>query len=556
MAQISSASAQSARWRMVLNTAIVMAGTLLSRVLGVVREAIFSRQFGTSAEFGAFRATFTILDMLYLVIIGGALGSALIPVFSRMIQQEDEERAWELANTVLTMAFLVFTALAALVAIFARPLVTLTVAAGYVEQTELIDLAVDLMRLMLIQPLLLGLGGLMMALLQSFERFTLPAIAFNVYNLSIIAAAALLAPRASNPRDAVEALAWGVMLGALLYLLVQVPGVIKAGLRFRPTLSWRMPEVRRIGQLLAPRLLGQSALQINIIVMIALIGLLSPSAQAANGYAFQLLMLPHGILAISMGTVMFPRLTRLFAANQIAELRTVALQTLRLVLWLTVPAAVLLAVLHVPIVRLLFQGGKFDEESLRLTGRALLFYTPGAIGLAGAEIVIRTFYATEDTRTPVIVGVLTIALNAALAYNFVRLLPDIGLVALAYSLTNMLEFGVLLIVLLIRLRRLSGDPSATDTPALLRAALTIGASTLGLLLVAIAAIRLSATYVPGLTYGSAYGTGNDFFVLAGWLALAGGLSVGVYALISTVLRAPEMREVWALVRRRREKTKK
>ena len=551
MAQLSSAGRQSARWRVALNTAIVMVGTLLSRALGVVREAIYSRQFGTGPEFGAFRATFTILDMLYLVIIGGALGSALIPVFSRLIHEQEQDRAWELANTVLTLAFVAFTALAALVAIFARPLLTLTVAVGYVEQTELIDLSVHLMRLMLVQPLLLGLGGLMMALLQSFERFTLPAIAFNVYNLAIIAAAALLAPRYSDPRAAVESLAWGVMAGALLYLLVQLPGVIKAGLRFRPTLHWRMPEVQRIGRLLAPRLLGQSALQINIIVMIALIGLLSPSAQAANGYAYQLLMLPHGILAISMGTVMFPRLTRLFAAGQIVELRAAALETLRLVLWLTVPAAVLLAVLHVPIVRLLFQGGKFDEESLRLTGRALLFYTPGAIGLAGAEIVIRTFYAMEDTRTPVTVGVLTIALNAALAYNFIRVIPDIGLVALSYSLTNLLEFGVLFVILLVRLRRLSAGASQQQPSLIGRAALTIGASTLGLLLTALGLMRVSSAYVPGLDYNSAYGRGADFFVLTGWLALAGGLSFGVYLLISGLLRAPEIRQVWALARRRK-----
>lgn len=552
MAQVSPVAGQAARWRIVLNTAIVMGGTLLSRLLGVIREAIFSRQFGTSPEFGAFRATFTILDMLYLVIIGGALGSALIPVFSRLIHEQEDERAWELANTVLTLSFVAFTVLAALAGIFARPLLTLTVAAGYVEQTELIDLVVHLMRLMLIQPLLLGMGGLMMALLQSFERFTLPAIAFNVYNLAIIAAALLLAPRASDPRGAVEALAWGVTGGALLYLLVQLPGVIKAGLRFRPTFNWRMPEVGRIGRLLAPRLLGQSALQINIIVMFALIGLIGPSAQAANGYAFQLLMLPHGILAISMGTVMFPRLTRLFAAGEIGELRGQALQTLRLVLWLTIPAAVLLAVLHVPIVRLLFQGGQFGEESLRLTGRALLFYTPGAIGLAGAEIIIRTFYATEDTRTPVIVGVLTIMLNALLAYNFVRVVPDIGLVALAYSLTNMLEFGVLLALLLVRLRRMSaGSPAELPPTLLLRSALTMGASTLGLLLTVLGAMRLSAAYVPGLLYGSAYGRGNDFFMLAGWLALTSALSLGVYLLVGALLRAPEMREVWALVRRRK-----
>jgi putative peptidoglycan lipid II flippase len=534
-----------ARWRTLINTGIVIGGTVLSRVLGLMREAIFSRRFGTLPEFGAFTATFTILDVLYLVIIGGALGSALIPVFSRLMQEDQEERAWELANTVLSLAFVVFVVLAGVVAIFARPLLAFSVARGYAGDPHLLDIAVHLLRLMLVQPLLLGLGGLMMALLQSFERFTLPAIAFNVYNLAIIAAALVLAPMYARPQDAVQALAWGVVAGALLYLLVMLPGVVRAGLRFKPAFNWRLPEVVRVGRLMAPRLIGQAALQINIIIMTALIGYLSASAQAANRYAFQLLMLPHGILAISLGTVMFPRLTRLFAAGKLDELRQVSLQTLRIVLWLTVPAAVILAVLHVPILRLLFQGGRFDQEALRLTARALLFYTPGAIGLAGAEIVIRTFYAMENTRTPVLVGVVTIALNAVLARVFISLTRDIGLIAFAYSLANMLEFVVLFGLLG---RRLGGFG---DT-RLLRSILVLGPASLALFLTLIASVWLSRDSVPGVTFNSPYGRSFDFLALAGWLGVVGTLSFGVYLAVGALMRAPEAHEVWALLRRRRE----
>ncbi|WP_029215070.1 murein biosynthesis integral membrane protein MurJ [Kallotenue papyrolyticum] len=533
--------ARRARWRVLLNTVIVMLGTLLSRVLGLAREAIFSRRFGTAPEFGAFSATFTILDILYLVVIGGALGSALIPVFSRLLQERQEARAWELANTVLTLALLAFTALAGLVALAARPLLALTVARGYAADPALLDLAVALLRLMLLQPLLLGLGGLTMAILQSFDRFTLPAIAFNIYNLAIIAAALLVAPVADTRRDAVRVVAVGVVVGAFLYLLVQVPGVLQVGWRVRPALNWRLPEVRRVGHLLAPRLLGQSALQINIIVMTALIGLLSASAQAANRYAYQLLMLPHGLLAVSLGTVMFPRLARLWAANDLQGLRHNAITALRLVLWLTVPAAVALALLHVPIVRLLFQGGAFDSESLRLTGRALLFYTPGAIGLAGSEIVIRTFYAMEDTRTPVLVGIATIVLNGVLAYSLIRLRPDIGVVALAYSLANVLEFLVLLAILARRLGGLRGL-------RLRRSLLAAGAATLALGIVLLLSLRLAAPFVP-VQYGSAY-SGADGLALAGWLvgtALLGGMT---YLGVGALLGAPETREIWSLLRRR------
>lgn len=539
MSQVSSITGRSARWRMVLNTGIVMLGAILSRLLGVIRDGIISARFGVQPELGAFRAAFAIPDLLYFVIIGGALGSALIPVFGRLLEEKQEDRAWELANTILTTSFLAFVLMAGLVAVFAEPLLAYTVARGYADDPAMLGLAVHLMRLMLIQPLLLGLGGLMMALLQTFERFTLPAIAFNIYNLSMILAALFLAPIYG-----IDGLAMGVAIGALLYFLVQLPGVIKAGLRFKPSLNWRMPEVIRVGTLLAPRLVGQSALQINIIVMISLMSLLSPSAQAANGYAYQLLMLPHGILAVSMGTVMFPRLTRLFANAQFTDVRHVSMQTLRTVLWLTVPAAVILAVLHVPIVRLLFQRGDFDTEALRLTGRALLFYTPGAIGLAGAEIVIRTFYAMEDTRTPVVVGVLTIVLNGMLAWSLISYWQrDIGLIALSYSITNVIEFVVLFALLA---GRLHGFEATHFT----RSALALVGGTVVLALVLIGGTWLSLPYVPGIAIDSAYGQGADFFLLAGWLAVVSLLGLGVYVAMGMLLGAPEVRELWSLVRRR------
>jgi putative peptidoglycan lipid II flippase len=539
MAHVSSITGRAARWRMVLNTGIVMLGAVLSRFLGVIRDGIISERFGVKPELGAFTAAFAIPDLLYFVIIGGALGSALIPVFSRLLEEQQTERAWELANTILTTSFLIFLLMAALVAVFARPLLAYTVASGYADNPAMLDLAVRLMRLMLIQPLLLGLGGLMMALLQTFERFTLPAVAFNVYNLSMIAAALFLAPRYG-----IDGLAWGVAIGALLYFLVQLPGVIRAGLRFKPSLNWRMPEVVRVGTLLAPRLLGQGALQLNIIVMISLMGLLSISAQAANRYAYQLLMLPHGILAVSMGTVMFPRLTRLFAGGQFADVRHVAMQSLRIVLWLTVPAAVILAVLHVPIIRLLFQRGDFDAEALQLTGRALLFYTPGAIGLAGAEIVIRTFYAMEDTRTPVIVGVTTIVLNGLLAWSLITYWQrDIGLIALSYSIANLLEFVVLFGLL-------AGRLHGFEMRQFTRSMLGMIGGTSALMLVLIGGVWLSQPYIPGLVIGSAYGQGADFFVLAAWLICAGIVGLGAYIGVGALLRAPEIRELLSLVRQR------
>jgi putative peptidoglycan lipid II flippase len=174
-----------------------------------------------------------------------------------------------------------------------------------------------------------------------------------------------------------------------------------------------------------------------------------------------------------------------------------------------------------------------------------LFYTPGVIGLAGAEIVIRTFYAMEDTRTPVLVGVVTIALNAALARAFLSLTRDIGLIAFAYSLTNMLEFVILLGLLG---RRLNGFGATR----LLRSILVLGPSSFALFLTLIASVWLSRGRIPGVTFDSPYGRSFDFLVLAGWLGAAGLLSFAVYLAVGALMRAQEVHEVWALLRRRRE----
>ncbi len=526
-----------------LNTLIVVGGTLLSRVLGLLRETIFSNQFGTNPDFGVFRASFSVLDLLYLVIIGGALGSSFIPVFGSLIEKKDDERAWKLANTVLTISIIVFMVVAFVVGIFARPLLAATVARGYADNPELLNTAVLLLRLMLVQPLLLGVAGLMMAMLQTFDRFTLPIIGYNLYNLAIIVFAWLFAPRFG-----ITALAAGVVCGAVIFLLTQLLGAARLGLRFRPMFDWRMPEVRRVGQLLGPRLVGQSASQINLIIMLSLLGLIGTAAQAANGYATMLLMLPQGIIATSIGTVMFPRLSRLFGADQIDDVRRVSIGTLRTVLWLMIPIAALFLVLHVPIVRLLFQRGEFTDASLALTSRALLFYSVAVIGLGGGEIITRTFYAMQDTRTPVMVALVTITCNALLAWLLIQYRRDIGLVALAYSVCHLAQ--CLALGLLLR-RRLRQSRATIRLGAIRHFALSVATSTVVLLVVVLAATWYLGDLAPGVAINSPYQPRQDFLPLAIWLAAVGVAGIGAYVATSAALRVPEVHEFWNLLRRRR-----
>ncbi|GIV96385.1 MAG: putative lipid II flippase MurJ [Herpetosiphonaceae bacterium] len=526
------------RWGMLINSLIVMLGYVLSRALGLVRDAVIAHRFGTSDAADAYTVAFNIPDLLYLVIIGGALGSAFIPIFSELWAREGEEHAWRLASEVMNLALIVLVAAAALVAIFARPLTGLLYGAYPADKQELI---VDLLRLFLFSPLLLGLGGLAMAALNALDRYTLPALAPAFYNLSIIAGALFLAPTFG-----IYGVAYGVIGGALLYVLIQVPGLIKAGMRYSASLGLRSNAVRRVGRLMAPRIFGQSAAQIAITVTFSIAALLGEGRARALGQAYQLMLLPHGIFALSLGTVAFPAMARAFAAGDIAEVGRSMRSVLRVVLWTVVPAAVAMMVLAVPIVRLLFQRGEFGEESTRLVAGALLFYATALPAFAASEMLIRTFYALQDTRTPVAVGVATVALNIGLAVALVYGL-DYGYraLAVAFSIANNLEALVLAVLLH---RRLGGlDPNGGLRRSLRQT--LVGATGMGVALLAL--LLLSRQALPWLSAaGEGYQPGRDVLLLAGWLALAGIVGLGVYLALEAMQGAEELQTVGGRLLRR------
>lgn len=423
-----------------LNTLIVAGGYLLSRVLGLVRDIIISAQFGTSPAMDAYRATFSIIDLIYIVVAGGALGSAFIPIFAGFLEQQREEDAWRLASSLLNLASIGLVVACTVIAVLAGPIIALTVGAGFdAEQREL---TVLLLRIMLLQPILLGLGALAKATLESFDRFTLPAIGANLYNLGIIAGA-LLAPVLGI---GIYSLAGGVVVGAVLFLLVQLPGLRGVNMRYLPRQWFGAPGLRQVGRLLGPRLFGQAAWQINFVAITSFASLLGAGAVAANGYAYTLMLLPHGLLALSLGTVMFPQLTRLHAAGQHELFRATAMQTVRQVLFVTLPAAAIMLALNAPIIRVLLERGQFSAESTALTAAALAFYLLGLPAFAASEIVVRSFYAMHDTRTPVLVGVGAVLLNVLLGWTLLQSGAELPGLAFAFSTANIAEASVLLLL--------------------------------------------------------------------------------------------------------------
>jgi putative peptidoglycan lipid II flippase len=559
----STASPAARSWGVLFNSGIVMVGFLLSRVIGLVRESMFGAAFGTDAISDIYKTAFQIPDLLYLVIIGGALGSAFIPVFSEALTTKNVQRAWQITNTVVNIALILLVAVSALIALLAGPLLSLIYPDFTPEQHALL---VYLTRLFLLSPLLLGLGGLAMATLNALDRFTLPALAPVIYNASIIVGIVVFAPwfarsgwarypasvivQPDGRAVSIEGVAWGVVVGALLYLLFQLPGVFRAGFRYRPLLEWRDSAVRRIGMLMAPRVFGQAAMQINLIVMNVIALKLADDGQAtALNQAYQLMLLPHGIFALSLATVMFPQLARFYAAGNTGEFASTVRGTLRTVLWTVIPAAVGMAALSVPIVRVIFQRGLFNDQSTSLVASALIFYATALPAFAASEVLIRGFYAMQDTRTPVVVGLITVAVNIALSALFVLALHwGHAALAGAFSIANNLEAALLLILLGRRWGQL--DPTGRLRRSVRRSLLGAGAMGLALLgLGVISSRRYPFLYAADPGYS---GAGADLRLLIGWLGLAVGLGAGLYALLALAQGSEELK-VWQerLLRRRR-----
>ena len=522
-----------ARRAALLNTAIVAAGYLVSRILGLLREVIIANQFGTSPELSAFRAAFTIPDLVYLVVAGGALGSAFIPVFAGFLTEGREHDAWRLFSTIFNFMCVLVLVVATVIVLFAEPLVALTVGSGF--SPELRALTATFVRLLMVQVFLLGIVGLGKATLESFDRFSLPVIGSLVYNLGIILGALLL-----TPRMGIYGLVAGVIIGAALFALVELPGLFAAGMRYMPEFRLDVPGVGQVAALIGPRLFGQAALQLNIIALASFASQVGPTAPAANSVAYQLMLLPHGLIALSLGTVLFPQLSRLFSAGDTAAARAVAISGLRNILFLALPAAVALSLLRQPLIELLFQHGKFAADSTGLSAEALLFYALGLPAFAASEIAVRTFYAMRDTRTPVVVGIGAMLLNIALGWLGIRSGLGLGGLALAFSIANIAECLVLVLVLRRRLAGLDGLGSG-----LLR--MLLAAALFGAIIEVLR--RLSVTLLPFLSTATTFVWSRDSIALTLWLAATTAIAGAAYLGFATLLRLPETAVV-AQVRRR------
>jgi len=447
-------SDQSSQTRIVRAAGIVMAATVVARLLGLARQMIVGQLFGTTADMDSFAAGNVVTETLFLVVAGGALASAFIPVFTGFLTKDDKRGAWRLASQITNLIFLLVLALSILTALLAQPIVTGLLAPKMPAAGQ--ALTVELLRIMLVSTVIFSVSGLLMGILNAQQHFLLPALAPILYNVGIIGGAVLL-----SPQMGIHGVAVGVVAGALLHLLVQAPGLRGRGASYTISLGLDNPAVRQVAWLMGPRVLGLGVTRVNFWVNTNLASAFGEGAVSALDYAMRVMLLPLGVVAQAVGIAAFPTFAELVAKGELDSVRRALASTLRGVFFLALPASVGLWLLRVPIVQLLFQRGEFTAESTQSVAWALGFYALGLIGHAALEIVVRAFYALHDTKTPVAVGSAAMALNVVLSIVLSRLfeaagwLPHGGL-ALANSLATMVEAGCLIWLLRGRLAGMEG----------------------------------------------------------------------------------------------------
>lgn len=409
---------------------IVMSAILVSRILGFLRERAVAEVFGRTAVTDVFFAAFALPDLMYQLLVGGALSSAFIPVFTQYLAQEDEKEAWYVASIFLNITVLALLLIMVLGVIFTPSLAPLVGIGFSGEQKELLVL---LMRVTFPAVFFTALAGLSMGVLNSYQRFTLPAIGPIIYNLGQILGAYVLGPIVG-----IMGMAIGTIFGSMGNFAIQFPEVFRRGKKYyRPTVDLKHPGIRRMGQLMLPAIIGLSIAQINIIVSQNLASTLETGSIVALRLANRLMNFPLGIFAMGISTAIFPTLSRLIAKGEKSEFTRTLSFGLRVVFFITIPSAVGLAFLRVPIVRLLFESGEFTAVDTLATAHALLFYVPGLVAQAAIQVTTRGYYSLQDTVTPVKIGFVTVVLNFLLSIIFLRTTSlGAGGLALAFSISS------------------------------------------------------------------------------------------------------------------------
>jgi putative peptidoglycan lipid II flippase len=521
-------------------TSIVGLAVMCSRVLGLIREMVIAALFGASRNMDAFLTAFRAPNMLRDLFAEGALSTAFVTTFSRRIATEGEQSAWRLASKVATLT-LVFMSAITLLGIFFAPAVIGILAPGF--PAEKAALTILLTRIMFPFILLVSLAALIMGMLNAKNVFGVPAMASSFFNIgAIVGGVALcywLDPQTNwrHPHfgeRGLVGLALGTLIGGLLQLLVQLPSASHAGFRFRFDFNWRDPGVRTILALMGPATIAASAVQVNVAVNSGFASTLGNGPITWLNIAFRLMQLPLGVFGVAVATVALPLVSRSAALGNTQEFRGALAHSMRLVMLLTIPSAIGLIILAEPIVRLIYQHGRFTADATTQTAAALRFYAIGLAGYAGVKVLAPAFYAINKRHLPMIVSLFSIAVNFGLNWFFTF---HLGLghrgLALSTSFVAVTNFFLLYAMM----RRHTGR---LETGAMLA---TLGKIALAGVVLAVVCLAAQQFLLRPATHGSQWQL--SFEVL-----LTIGVGAGAFFGSAYLLRVAEVHDVVTMVRRR------
>ncbi len=506
---------------------VVGLATMLSRIFGFIRDVVVARYFGAGLATDAFFVAFRIPNLLRRLFAEGSLTIAFVPVFTEYLKTKSREDAFELARVAFTLLSIILVVISLCGVLFSPAIVTV-MAPGFRVSPDKYALTVVLTRIMFPYIFFISLVALCMGILNSLRHFATPALSPVILNLCMIGATLFLKDYFAEP---ILALAVGVMIGGLLQLAAQLPYLFKMGVHLRPDFNFGHPGVRRIGTLMLPAAFGAAVYQINIFISTLLASFLPEGSVSFLYYADRIVELPLGVFAIAIGTAALPSFSEQVAHGQYDEMKRTIRFSLRLMLFITIPAAIGIIALREPIISVLFQRGEFDPRSSVLTAQALFYYTVGLWAFSTVRVVVAAFYALQDTKTPVQIAVAALIVNTVFSIALMFPMQHNGL-AFATSIAsavNVLTLGFLL------KRRIGGF---LDTDFWRSVARVSTASILMWIAVALTVHTL------GWDVTAPFGHRST--------VLAAGIAVGLAVfLVSTfALRCPETTTILSLIRRK------
>jgi putative peptidoglycan lipid II flippase len=422
---------------------LVALSSLLSRFLGFFRDRILAGQFGAGDALDIYYAAFRIPDLMFNLLVLGALSAGFIPILTNLIKDSSCEKkdnpnkeAWILSSNVLNLLVIALFSISVLGIIFA-PYLMKVITPGFSPEKQM--LAANITRIMFLSPIFLGISSVLSGILQSFKRFFIYSLAPIMYNAGIILGALLLAPAWG-----VYGLAWGVVLGAFMHMGIQLPLAFKLGYRYKPVIDLKSKYIRKIGRMMIPRTLTLGISQLNLLVITIIASTLAGGSVTVFNFANNLHYFPVGVFGISFAIAAFPSMSGV-AFNKKRLISSFS-GTVRQILFFIVPSTVFLLTLRAQIVRVIFGAGKFDWEDTILTIDTLSFFAVGMFAHAIIPLLIRVFYARHNSRTPFFIGMFAVIVNIVGALYFSNSMGVAGL-GLAFSIAGIIHFMLLWIAI-------------------------------------------------------------------------------------------------------------